>query len=128
MKTSAIFLFLLLAVSCKKDRVEEQLTSPIQASVCDVKYPVRELPWLRKLVEEAREENKDKILTIKLYEVNGKPVFNYYLSYMSCFGCISYLCDGSRIDLSLLSVAEMDEYNNKIVRQTGNTTVLWPEK
>jgi len=128
MKTSAILLIMFLALSCKKDDVEKGKANAVKASVCGVNYPVQELPWLRKMIEEAKDRKEDKMLTVKLIEVNGEPVFNYYISYMSCIGCISYGCDGGRIDISKLSATEIQEYNNKMISGSGEVIVLWPEK
>lgn len=128
MRASAIVLLLVFVFSCKKDEMERNKSGAIKTTVCGVHYPVQELPWLRKMIEEAKDRKEDNVLTIKLVEVNGKPVFNYYTSYMSCIGCISYRCDGSRIDISKLSATEIQEYNNKLISGSGKVTVLWPEE
>ena len=128
MRVTAIVLLLVFVFSCKKDEIERNKSGAIKATVCGVNYPVQELPWLRKLIQEAKDRKEDNILTVKLVEVNGNPIFNYYTSYMSCIGCISYGCDGGRIDISKLSATEIQEYNNKMISGSGEVIVLWPEK
>ncbi|MCF2443155.1 hypothetical protein L0657_04230 [Dyadobacter sp. CY345] len=128
MKIFVIFFLMILYFSCKKYELEKDTTDAIKASVCDINYPVRELPWLHKLIEDAKDEKVDKILTIKLVEVNGKPIFNYYLSYSSCMGCINYQCDGSMIDVNKLPAAEIQEFKDKIISGQGKVTILWPEE
>lgn len=132
MKISVIFILMILSFSCKKEKLGKLETiekhEAIKASVCDVNYPVRELPWLHKLIEDAKDKKVDKILTIKLVEVNGKPIFSYYLSYSSCMGCINYQCDGSMIDVNKLPAAEIQEFKDKIISGQGKVTILWPEE
>lgn len=128
MKTYAILLFLFLAVSCKKDALDKDPTGAVKASVCGVNYPMRELPWLRKIIEDAKTRKEENWVTIKLIDVNGKPIFNYYTDYMSCIGCISFYCDGSPVDTSKWTAAEMKEYQSKVITGIGQITVIWPEK
>ncbi|MDQ6480777.1 hypothetical protein [Dyadobacter sp. LHD-138] len=128
MKTYAILLFLFLAVSCKKDELDRDPTGAVKASVCGVNYPMRELPWLRKIIEDAKVKKEENLVTIKLFEVNGKPIFNYDSGYMSCIGCISFYCDGSPVDITKWTVAEMKEYQSKVIAGTGKIATIWPEK
>lgn len=44
MKIFVVFLLLIFAVSCKKDEPDTENVGAVQASVCGVNYPMRELP------------------------------------------------------------------------------------
>jgi hypothetical protein len=123
MKKALPFLFLLLVtISCKEKSPSRNLKA------CGVSDPIRNLPWLRDLIDKAKKDKQENITTITLVEVDGEQVINYYVSYMSCIGCISYRCDGSRFDTSSLSPTEISEYQNKIWGEKGKRIVLWPEK
>jgi hypothetical protein len=123
MKTSLpVFLLLIILLSCK-DKTPASATE-----ICGVKDPIRNLRWLRELVDEAKRKKEDGFMTIVAVEVGGETVINYYLSYMSCIGCVSYHCDGSRFDMSNYTQSEIQEYQKNIWGTSGNRVVLWPAK
>ncbi|MCE7059540.1 hypothetical protein [Dyadobacter sp. CY343] len=122
MKKMLPFLLLLLVISCKEKNPNAEL------SACGVTDPVRNLPWLRDLVEKAKADKQADIMTIKLVEIAGEPVINYNLSYFSCIGCITYKCDGSRLDWEKYSQEELKEFQENISGDKGKHVVLWPEK
>lgn len=123
MKTSLpIFISLILLLSCK----DKNATS--KPEICGVRDPVRNLPWLRDLVEEAKKKKQDQMLTLTAVKLGDETIVNYYLAIMSCIGCVSYRCDGSRIDLAKLTQQELVEYQNAVVSQTTGNVILWPEK
>jgi hypothetical protein len=130
MRAFLILLVVLFAFSCKKDSVNadsEDEAKGAKVDVCDIKDPVNELPWLKKIIEDVKAKKEQNITTITLVEVKGRPVFNYYVSYMSCIGCISYYCDGSRLDMSSYSQEELREYQDNIWGTGGKRKVIWPE-
>ncbi|GAB2797555.1 hypothetical protein GCM10027275_48800 [Rhabdobacter roseus] len=123
MKNTTILLLLLsLLFACRKDDPAAEL------SVCGVKDPARNLPWLRDIIKEAKRKNEENITTISLVEVRGQPIINYYVSYLSCIGCLSYYCDGSRVDLSTFTQAELRDYQDNLWTESGKRVVLWPRK
>jgi hypothetical protein len=120
MKASLFLIFLFLGMgSCKKDEPAIE--------VCDLNDPVRNLPWLRNLVKQVQDKKETEITTITLTEIGSKPVINYYISYMSCIGCISYYCDGTKVDLSAFSSGEVETYYMNLSGQSGKNRILWPE-
>jgi len=123
MKTSLpVFFILLIFCSCKDK-------TPYPAdNVCGVTDPVRNLSWLRNMVEEAKRRKEENLMNIVAVKVRGETIINYYMLYMSCIGCISYQCDGSKFDMSKLTQAEMQEYQKNVWDTSGNRIVLWPEK
>lgn len=123
MKT-LILTFLLISslLSCENKSV----TSKTEA--CNVKDPVRNLPWLKNLIEKAKQDKEAGMLTITLWEFRGRPVFNYYKSYMSCIGCIHYNCDGSLIDKAKFTEQESEEFNAAFLDNSVRKTIIWPEK
>ena len=124
MKSATILLLLLLSLlfACRKEDPAAEL------SACGVKDPVRNLRWLRGLIEEAKRNKINNITTISLVEVQGRPVINYYVGYMSCIGCISYYCDGSRVDLSTLTQQELQDYQTNLWGESGKKVIRWPRK
>ncbi|KQS34078.1 hypothetical protein [Dyadobacter sp. Leaf189] len=123
MKKALPFLLLaLLTFSCKEKNVSKNV------EVCGVKDPIRNLPWLRDLVEKAKANKEDSAMTISLVELRGEPVINYTLSYMSCIGCHNFHCDGSRVDMSSYTETEIQEFQKNIWDEKGKRIVLWPEK
>lgn len=126
MKPYAVFLFLFLAVSCKKDELEQD--SAVKASVCGVNYPIRELSWLRKMIEDAKAKKEESLVKITLVEVDGNPIFNYYISCPSCLGYDSFYCDGSTLNMTQWSFYDIFEFQKKLSEATKNTVTLWPEK
>lgn len=122
MKPYLLFLFLIVVFSCKDKSVSSNL------ELCGVKDPVRNLPWLKTLIDEAKANNQDEHLTITLGKIKGETVINYSLIYMSCIGCVAYHCDGSRLDLSQYTQEEMNAYINSIWNDKGRGLVIWPEK
>jgi hypothetical protein len=85
------------------------------------------LPWLRNLVKQVQDKKETEITTITLTEIGSKPVINYYVSYMSCIGCISYYCDGTGMDVSAFSSGEVETYYRNLSEQSGKNRILWPE-
>lgn len=123
MKTLVLsFLLVFSLLSCEPKSVSAQ------TEVCNVKDPIRNLPWLHDLVEKAISDKEANILTIKLFEFKGRPILNYYTSYMSCYGCINYECDGSRVDMSELSEQDLEEFRAMINDVSGKNSILWPKK
>ncbi|KAA6439457.1 hypothetical protein FEM33_14460 [Dyadobacter flavalbus] len=109
-------------LSCKDKDVSSNV------SVCGVNDPVRNLPWLKNLIEKAIDDKEANILTVKLLEFKGRPIFNYNTLYMSCYGCVNYECDGSRVDISKFTEQELKEFWALINDASGKKTILWPEK
>ncbi|WP_353720979.1 hypothetical protein [Dyadobacter sp. 676] len=122
MKTTFLFLFLLFVFSCKDKTVSSNL------EVCGIKDPVRNLPWLKSLIEDAKANKQDNILTITVGKIKGETVFDYSLSYMSCIGCVGYHCDGSRLDPTKYTDQEMKDYFDSIRGEGSRGPVIWPEK
>lgn len=120
---TALLLLILIFISCKKDKAD--VRPDIEA--CGVQDPVRKLPWLRKLIQQTRDNKEDGITTITLTEIAGKTVFNYYVSYMSCIGCISYYCDGTRVNLTAFSEQQLSDYYQALAQRSGKTRIIWPE-
>ena len=120
-----LFLSLLLLFSLLSC---EHKTVSSQTDACNVQDPVRDLPWLKLLIEKAVQDKEASILTITLLQVKGRPIFNYYTSYMSCIGCINYDCNGTLIDKSTFSEEELKEFQTALFESSGKKTILWPEK
>jgi len=123
MRTYSILIVLILAFSCKKESID----GAVKSEACGVQYPARELPWLRKIIEDTKKKKEENVTTITQVEVGGKTVFNVYVSYMSCIGCISYYCDGTKLDRSELTDSQLMEYQNDIGGVGGKRKILWPE-
>ncbi len=99
-----------------------------RVEVCGVKDPVRNLPWLKAKIEDAKAQKQDKILTITVGKLKGEPVLNFYLTYMSCIGCVTYHCDGSRVELSKYTQQETMDFMQTIWGGASQGEVIWPEK
>ena len=109
-------------MSCKdKNPASEQ-------SLCGVKDPLRNLPWLRDLVEESKKNKTSEYLTVAVVKIGEDSVINFTYMYMSCIGCVSYHCDGSRMDMSKYSQAQLVKYQEDIFKEDGKKVILWPEK
>jgi len=122
-KTLVLFFLLIFSLlSCEHKSVTSK------AEACNVKDPIRNLTWMQDLIEKAIDDKEANMLTITLLEFKGRPIFNYSTLYMSCFGCVNYECDGSRVDMSKLSEQELKEFWALINDASGKKTVLWPEK
>lgn len=122
MKNLLLFFFLIFIFSCK----DKTVSSGLEA--CGVKDPVRNLPWLKAMIEKAKADKQANMLTITVGRIGGEVVFDYYLSYMSCIGCIVYHCDGSRLDPKRYTVAELTELSRSIRGEGMERQVIWPEK
>ncbi|GLU51986.1 hypothetical protein [Dyadobacter frigoris] len=128
MKISEILLLVFLCLfSCKKNETVTNNDKGTNTAACGVSNPVQEIPWLRDLVREMKNNREDNYTTIKLLEFNGKPVINYYVSYWSCYGCVNYYCDGTKLDMSKFSQAETKEFYANLSDTTGKTIVIWPQ-
>jgi hypothetical protein len=121
------FKYLLMLIPIFLSTCEDKFPgSDVEA--CGVKDPVHNLSWLNKKINEAKKENQENILTVTMVTVREKQVINYYLSYMSCIGCVSYNCDGTLFDMGSLTDAERMEYQKNIWGDSEKRVVLWPEK
>ncbi|GGB82737.1 hypothetical protein [Dyadobacter sediminis] len=109
-------------LSCKDNTVSSNV------SACGVNDPIRNLPWLKNLIEKAIDDKEANMLTVTLLEFKGRPILNYSTLYMSCYGCINYECDGSRVDISKFPEQELKEFQALINDTSGKKTILWPEK
>lgn len=119
MKYLSLLLILLLPVlSCKEEDPDKSI------EVCGVKDPVRNLSWLKDLIEKISQDKLGKFATITLLDLNGEPVFNYQSIEMSCIGCVTYHCDGSRVDMKFYTPAFQDNLFNK----KGPRVQIWPEE
>lgn len=122
MKSSLLILMLFCLLSCKdKNPASEQ-------NLCGVKDPLRNLPWLRDLVEESKKNKTSEYLTVAVVKIGEDTVINFTYMYMSCIGCVSYHCDGSRMDMSKYSQTELVKYQEDIFKEDGKKVILWPEK
>ncbi|WP_031527512.1 hypothetical protein [Dyadobacter crusticola] len=121
-KTLPLLLLLLLALSCKEKKVAKNVEA------CGVRDPIHNLPWLRDLVEKAKQNKEANVMTISLVQLRGEPVINYTLSYMSCMGCYNFHCDGTRVDMGIYTEAEIREFQKNVWDEKGSRIVLWPEK
>ncbi|TLV03682.1 hypothetical protein [Dyadobacter luticola] len=122
MKTSLpIFLLLLMLFSCKDKSVSA-------VEICGVRDPVRNLKWLSDKVEETKKNKEDEFMEIVAVKVKGETIINYHMMYMSCIGCYGFHCDGTPLDMTTLSQAELQEYQKNIWEESGKKIVLWPEK
>nr|WP_295927915.1 hypothetical protein [uncultured Dyadobacter sp.] len=122
MKSHFLFLILILFFSCK----DKTISSDIE--VCGVKDPIRNLPWLRTMIEDAKAKKQEDILTITMGKIKDEVVFDFSLIYMSCIGCNAYHCDGSRVDPSKYTHEEMMDFMNTIRGDGQRGPVLWPQK
>ncbi|MCE6991727.1 hypothetical protein [Dyadobacter sp. CY323] len=120
-KSLPLILLLALMLSCKDKSPGSSL------ELCGVKDPVNNLNWLKALVDEAKTKDPS-YTTIVAVTVKGETLINYYVSIMSCIGCISYHCDGTRFDMSVLSQEESKQYQEDIWGEKGRRVVLWPQK
>ena len=122
MKISALLLFgFLFLFSCKKNKTS------IDIAACGVNNPVTELSWLKDLIKKAKDTHEENITTVTLFEWNGKSVFNYYVSYCSCSGCVNYYCDGTKLDMSKFTEAETKEFREKLFDASGKKRIIWPQ-
>ncbi|KAA0989062.1 hypothetical protein [Dyadobacter aurulentus] len=121
-KTLPFLITLLISLSCKDENPASKLTA------CGVKDPIRNLPWLRELMDKAKADKQEDMLTITLVEIGGEQVINYSLLHMSCIGCVAYHCDGSRLDWENYSQEELKEFQENIWGDKGKRIILWPEK
>jgi len=115
------FLFILLipVLSCRED-------DPAKLEVCGVKDPVRNLPWLKDLVEKTATGLEAKYSSITLVYLRDEPVFNYSSATMSCIGCVNYHCDGTRVDMKLYTEAERVAFKDNLFNKRGKRVVVWP--
>jgi hypothetical protein len=123
---SLVILILVWIMSCK-----DKPSSPAPFSdlvACGVKDPVQNLPWLKKIIDDAKSRKDDQFLTITMFEIDKKPVFYKYISYESCWGCVFFLCDGSLIDQGKLTATELDDFQKKKLGNFGTSVVVWPQK
>lgn len=116
----AVLTVLVLLLSCK----EKHASPSSDVEICGKKDPINNLRWLRDLVQKAKDDKEEGMLSIVAVTVQGKTVINYYKSYMSCMGCINYNCDGSKFDAGSLSEAERVEFQKNIWGDGGKRVVL----
>jgi len=110
--------------SCKKDKpIEDPLLRNPEASACGVKDPVNNLGWLKKIVQEAKKNETDKYLTIRMAEYNGETYFDSWLSYSSCWGCVIYDCGGSLITSQNFTARQKEELLQALNGESAVT--LW---
>ena len=121
-KTLPFLIILLISLSCKDENPASKLTA------CGVKDPIRNLTWLRDLIDKARADKQEDMLTVTLVEIGGEPVINYSLLHMSCIGCVAYHCDGSRLNWENYSQEELKKFQENIWGDKGKRIILWPEK
>jgi hypothetical protein len=122
MKSSLLILLLFCLLCCKDNNpVNEQ-------TLCGVKDPVRNLPWLRDLVDESIRNKTAEHLTVAVVRIGEETLINFTYIYMSCIGCVSYHCDGSRMDWSKYTQEQLEKYQNDIFKEDGKKVILWPEK
>lgn len=108
-----------LILSCKK----ETLSSDVSA--CGVKDPVKNLSWLKEMIED--EENRPNQLTIRKFEYKGQTYFDWSLLVMSCMACRVYDCDGNV--LSFGEVYDENEYSDFVEASRGATSkIIWRGK
>ena len=122
MKNLLLSLLLILVFSCKEKTISSRL------EVCGVKDPVRKLPWLKAKIDSLKAEKQDHMLTVTVGKYKGETIFDYTMLYMSCNICTVYRCDGSRVDLSKLTQAEMQEFIKTVRGEETRGPVIWPEK
>lgn len=121
MKSYLLFLFLVLFFSCK----DKTISSGIE--VCGVKDPIHNLPWLKAMIEDAKANKQENILTVRMGKIKDEVVFDFNLIYMSCLGCVAYHCDGSRVDPSKYTPDEMMDFMTTIRGEGAKGPVLWPQ-
>ncbi|SEJ48489.1 hypothetical protein SAMN05216327_11191 [Dyadobacter sp. SG02] len=97
-------------------------------NVCGVKDPVRNLPWLRAKIDSLKTQKQEEMLMVTVGKIKDEVVFDYTMTYMSCYVCVVYRCDGTRFDLSKLSQEEMKEFTRTVRGEDTRGPVIWPEK
>lgn len=119
-----IFFALLLVTytlaACKKDEAAS-------VSACGVRNPARNLPWLKKLLDEERKNGTDTGLRITAFQYKGTTYFNYYQTYMSCVLCHVYDCSGNILGTG--GVIGEEEYQGFFKAAAGpSSVVVWRGK
>ncbi|WP_234734643.1 hypothetical protein [Tellurirhabdus bombi] len=111
-----IFLVVVISLSCKK----ESDLSPKEA--CGVRDPLNNLKWLRKKMDQLRQDKEEAITTVILIKVNGQSYIQIYKSYMSCSYCTLYTCEGDPVINQPMTQPFVQELMNP-----ANRTTLWPK-
>jgi len=122
MKSLLLSLLLILVFSCKDKDAASRL------EICGVKDPVRNLPWLKALIDDSKAKKHNDMLTITVGKIKGETVLDYSLIYMSCIGCVVYHCDGSRMDPSKYTEQELMDFMHTIRGDGTRGPVIWPQK
>lgn len=122
MKNLILFLSLLFLLSCKEKTISSNL------EVCGIKDPVRNLPWLKAIIEDAKAQKQDDMLTVTVGKINGEIIFDCSMIYMSCIGCMAYHCDGTRLDPTKYTQEELKDFLDTIRGEATRGPVIWPEK
>jgi hypothetical protein len=98
--TTCLFLFTLVLLSCDKNDLSPEDKVLID-SACGVNDPIKELAWLKTIVDNA-EKGPDKGLyagTVQKVHYQEKTYFIYQKYIMSCMACLVYDCQGNKLDI-----------------------------
>ncbi|CAG4999236.1 hypothetical protein DYBT9275_02184 [Dyadobacter sp. CECT 9275] len=119
MKNLVLFLILFTIVSCK----DKSPGAGVEA--CGVKDPAQNLPWLKDMIEQSAASKEKGFLKVTLVNLRGEQVFDFAVIYMSCIACQVYHCDGTRVDISKYTPAEIMELQQNVRGENGKRTVVW---
>jgi hypothetical protein len=111
----ALLLVIAVSLSCQKN------TGP-GPEACGVNDPLTKLKWLRKKMDQLRQDKEEAVTTIILIKVNGQSYIQIYKSYMSCSYCTLYTCEGDPVIKQPMTQPFVQELMNP-----ANRTTLWPK-
>jgi hypothetical protein len=96
----ALLILVLTVFSCTKNDLSPEESASLHTT-CGVKNPVKELPWLKAIIDHA-EKGPDKGLyagTILQVTYQDQAYFIYQKYHMSCMACEVYDCQGNKPDI-----------------------------
>jgi hypothetical protein len=114
------FLLAFALLSCNKNELSPEETF-MAHTPCGVKNPVKDLPWLKEIINKAESvtERGTYAGTIHLVEYEGQSYFIHQPYVMSCMACVVYDCEGNKLPV----ISEPDKHMALIERMSEKNII-----
>jgi hypothetical protein len=116
-----LFLVASIVVSCNTNTISPE-ESALLHTACGVKDPLKELSWLKTIIDQA-ENGPDRFSyagTIQMVAYQDQTYFIYQRYIMSCMACLIYDCQGNQLDIAI-----NQEKHRAIVEQMSEKKIIY---